>query len=149
MTRPWCRASFNWKEISRNGFLLSNTFHTLWHKIAPNCTRPATAFLFGRRFHTSRSQEVMLLLISPAHLDLCWLRAPRRGKVDTKVSMCESSRLTEWKDLIKDPLFMKHYKYSISFCPHTGPVRCQTSIRSPTSQMKKQRSLTMIPKRLG
>lgn len=47
-------------------FLLPKPFHTLWHKITANYTCPATAFLFGRCFHTSKSHKVMLPLIGSA-----------------------------------------------------------------------------------
>lgn len=146
MTRPWLRAFFYRKDTSRNGFLLHDPFCALCHKTTANCACPACPALCGRCLHTCRSHEVALLLTGTAtcasadsqHKGL--ERLKQRPKcVRTRESF------PDWEDSIKDLLY-KTFTYSISFYPHTAPVRCQTSIRTPASQKKKQRFLTMIPK---
>lgn len=65
------------------------------HSLTQACTKLHSlcySLLVWEVFSHFRSQEVMLLLISPAHLDLCWLRTQRPGKAGTKVK-CVTHRL--------------------------------------------------------
>ena len=72
---------------------------TLSHSLTQDCIKLHSlcySFLVWEVFSHFRSQEAMLLLISPAHLDLGWLRTQRPGKVGTKVKMCDSQTERIW-----------------------------------------------------